>query len=87
MIGSSCGESRVKNANHASFKNFDKSSSFFFFDRSSTLDSSFEPDSVLVSSSISYYEDMESLGADNPGSASAMEFAEASCPDADSESK
>nr|GEW73723.1 hypothetical protein [Tanacetum cinerariifolium] len=41
----------------------------------------------LVPSSISCYEDMESLGADDQGSTSATESAEASCPDADSECK
>ncbi|GKC96981.1 hypothetical protein Tco_1162423 [Tanacetum coccineum] len=43
---SSYGESGVKNVNLVSFKNSDKSSSFIFFERSSALDSSFEPDSV-----------------------------------------
>ncbi|GKF62147.1 hypothetical protein Tco_0182201 [Tanacetum coccineum] len=86
MMGSSYGDSGVNNAYLVSFKNSDKSSRFIFFEISSALDSTFLPESVLaflVPSSISCYEDMESLGADNPGSASA----EASCPDADSECK
>ncbi|GJW42342.1 hypothetical protein Tco_0071141 [Tanacetum coccineum] len=82
MIGSSCGESRLKNADLVSFKNSNKSSSFIFFKRLSAL-YSFEPDLVLVPSSISCYEDMESLGADNQGSASAVESAEASFLDLD----
>ncbi|GKA71596.1 hypothetical protein Tco_0777735 [Tanacetum coccineum] len=69
------------------FKNYDKSSSFIFFDISSALDSSFVPESFFVPSSISCYEDIESLGADNPGSASAVESTKASCPDAVSECK
>nr|GEV44580.1 hypothetical protein [Tanacetum cinerariifolium] len=39
----------------------------------------------LVPSSISCYEDIESFGADNPGSASVMESTEASYPDANSD--
>ncbi|GJZ00979.1 hypothetical protein Tco_0518940 [Tanacetum coccineum] len=41
----------------------------------------------LVPSTISHYEDMESLGADSLGSTLAVESAEALCPDADSECK
>ncbi|GJZ04595.1 hypothetical protein Tco_0537870 [Tanacetum coccineum] len=80
-VGLKClsyGELGVKNADLVSFKNSNKYSSFIFFERSPALDSSFEPDSVLVPSSISYYEDMESLGANNLGSASAVESAKAS---------
>nr|GEY12657.1 retrovirus-related Pol polyprotein from transposon TNT 1-94 [Tanacetum cinerariifolium] len=68
----------VKNADLVSFKNSDESYSFIFFEISSALDSLFIPESFFVPLSISCYEDMESLGADDPGSASAMESAEAS---------
>ncbi|GJS16589.1 hypothetical protein Tco_0411061 [Tanacetum coccineum] len=76
-----------------SFKNSDKSSSFIFFKRSPALDSSFEPDSVwavfnpsladliLSTKHWNLRPCIESLEADNPGSASAVEYAKASCPD------
>ncbi|GKF85379.1 hypothetical protein Tco_0253206 [Tanacetum coccineum] len=87
MIGSSSGESGVKKADLVSFKISDKSSSLIFYDISSAPDSSFAPDLFLVPSSISCYEDMESLGTDIPGLASVVESAEASCPDVDSKCK
>ncbi|GJW81064.1 hypothetical protein Tco_0145039 [Tanacetum coccineum] len=85
MIGSSYGESGVKKADLVSFKRSNKSSSFIFFETSSALDSSFIPKLFLVPSPIPCCEGMESLGADNPGSASAVESAEASHLDVDLE--
>ncbi|GJR10143.1 hypothetical protein Tco_0792795 [Tanacetum coccineum] len=81
MIGSSIRESGVKKADLVSFKISDKSSNFTFHEMSSAMDSSFAPEVVLflVPSSIPYFEDMESLGVDIPGSASAVESAKASC--------
>ncbi|GJY51578.1 hypothetical protein Tco_0442425 [Tanacetum coccineum] len=91
MIGSSCGESGVKNADLMSFKNYDKSSSFIFFMISSNLDSLFVPElvwAVFNPSTTDSVLSTRTLGLDptnmedNPGSASAMESAEASSPDA-----
>ncbi|GKE82556.1 hypothetical protein Tco_1552556 [Tanacetum coccineum] len=86
MIGSSVGESGVKNADHVSFKISDKSSSFTFREISSALDSSFAPEVVWVVFNLSPADlvlSTRTLGldparADIPGLALAVKFVETS---------
>ncbi|GKB79046.1 hypothetical protein Tco_0945941 [Tanacetum coccineum] len=86
MIGSSCGESGVKKEDLVSFKRSDKSYIFIVFEIALALDSLSVPKSVWAVFNPSLADlGMESLGVDNPGSASVMESPKASYPNVDSE--
>nr|GEW55918.1 hypothetical protein [Tanacetum cinerariifolium] len=88
MIGSSVGESGVKKADLVSFKISAKSSSFTFHEMSSAPDSSFALEvvwAVFNPSPVDLVLSSRTLGLDPARLASAVKYAEASCPNADSE--
>ncbi|GJU12988.1 hypothetical protein Tco_1135384 [Tanacetum coccineum] len=90
MIVSFVVDSGVKKADLVSFKIFDKSSSFTFREMSSALDSSFAPEvvwAVFNPSPAGLVLSTRTHGLDPARSASAVEYAKASCLDADSECK